>query len=75
MSNPSPNQPRNLFGNNTPNIDVTVTPPTTSVEPSLIAVPNHENVTFIPPTEETLISPYQMDHRLECLIDTDFADD
>ena len=76
MSTPSPNEPRNLFGNNTnPNNDETITPPTTTgVEPSPIAVPHHENVASIPPTEETLISPYRMDHRLECLIDAAFAD-
>ena len=44
------------------------------VEPLPIAVPDQENVASIPPTEETLISPYRMDHRLECLIDTAFAD-
>ena len=77
MSNPSPNRPQNMFGNNTnPNIDDTTTPPThTGVEPSPIAVPDQENVASIPrPTEETLISPYHMDHILECLIDTAFAD-
>ena len=76
MSNPSPNRPLNLFGNNTnPNIDETITPPTnTGVEPSPIAVPDRENVASIPPTEETLTSPYRMDHRLECLIDAAFAD-
>ena len=76
MSNPSPNRPRNLFRNNTnPNIDDSTTPPTTTgVEPSPIAVPDHENVASIPPTEEPLISPYHMDHRLECLIDAAFAD-
>ena len=49
MSNPSPNRPRNLFGNNTnPNIDETITPPTnTGVEPSPIAVPDRENVASI----------------------------
>ena len=76
MSNPSPNRPRNIFGNNTnPNIDDSRAPPTTTgVEPSPIAVPDHENVASIPPTEELLISPYHMDHRLECLIDAAFAD-
>ena len=77
MSNPSPNRPQNMFGNNTnPNIDDTTTPPThTGVEPLPIAVPDQENVASIPrPTEETLISPYHMDHILECLIDTAFAD-
>ena len=39
-----------------------------------IAVPDQENVASIPTTEETLISPYCMDHRLECLIDAAFAD-
>jgi len=76
MSNPSPNRPLNLFGNNTnPNIDETITlPTTTGVEPSPIAVPDRENVASIPPPEETLISPYRMDHRLECLIDAAFSD-
>ena len=76
MSNPSPNRPRNLFGNNTNHInDETITPPTTTgVEPSPIAVSHLENVASIPATEETLISPYRMDHPLECLIDTAFAD-
>ena len=76
MSNPSPNRPVNLFGNNTnPNIDDSRAPPTTTgVEPSPIAVSHHENIASIPPTEETLISPYHMDHRLECLIDAAFAD-
>ena len=76
MSNPSPNRPRNLFGNNTnPNNDDSRAPPTTTgVEPLPIAVPDQENVASIPPTEETLITPYRMDHRLECLIDTAFAD-
>ena len=76
MSNPSPNRPRNIFGNNTnPNIYETINPPTnTGVEPSPIAIPDRENVASIPPTEETLISPHRMDHRLECLIDAAFAD-
>ena len=57
------------------NIDETITPTTTTgIEPSPIAVPDHENIASIPPTEETLISPYRMDHRfLECLIDAAFA--
>ena len=49
-------------------------PTTTAVEPSPIAVPDHKNVASIPPTEESLISPYHMDHRFECLIDATFAD-
>ena len=75
MSNPSPNRPRNLFGNNTnPNIDETITPPTnTGVEPSPIAVPDRENVASIPPTEEILASPQHMDHPFEYLIDAAFA--
>ena len=77
MSNPSPNRPVNLFRNNNtnPNIDETITPPiTTGVKPSPIDVPDHKNIVSIPPTEETLISPYHMDHRLECLINAAFAD-
>ena len=58
-----------------PNNDDSRTPPTTTgVEPSPIAVSHHENVAPIPPTEETLTSPYRMDHRFKCLIDAAFAD-
>ena len=76
MSNPSPNRPINLFGNTTtPNNDETTSPPTTTgIEPSPITVPDQENIASIPPTEETLISQYRMDHRLEWLIDAAFAD-
>ena len=75
MSNPSPNRPRNLFGNNTnPNNDDSRAPPTTTgVEPSPIAVSHHENVASIPPTEEILASPQHMDHKFEYLIDAAFA--
>ena len=76
MSKPSPNRPINLFGNttNSNNDETTASPTTTGVEPSPTAVSHVENVASIPPTEETLISPYRMDHRLECLIDAAFFD-
>ena len=76
MSNPSPNRPRNLFGNNTnpSNIYETITPPTnTGVEPSPTAVPDRENVASIPPIEERLASPQHMDHPFKYLIDAAFA--
>ena len=61
--------------NTNPNIDETITPPTTTgIEPLPIAVPDCNNVASILPTEETLIWPYRMDHRSECLIDAAFAD-
>ena len=80
MSTPSPNRPQNLFRNNRNpnNINETITPHHHHHhywrQAFAIAVPDRENVASIPPTEETLISPYRMDHRLECLIDAAFAD-
>ena len=69
MSAPSPNRPRNIFGNTTNNDDDDTIPPchATGVEPSPIAVVNPKNTASIPPTDEVLTSPTTMDYSLEYL--------
>ena len=78
MSAPSPNIPRNLFGNTTNNQhnDDTNTPSrATSVEPSPIAVVDPGNHASITPTDEqVLTSPTTMDFRLDYLVDVALND-
>ena len=75
MSDPSPNLPRTLFPNHqTPSTNEPNTPNhTTGVDPSPIGVTGSQNVASIPSTEEALLTPQQMDHQFECLVDAAFA--
>ena len=76
MSAPSPNRPRNLFGNTANNEDNDTNPPShnTGVEPSPIAVVDPRNAASIPPTDGVLTSPCPIDYSLEYLCDVALND-